>query len=300
MIVDQNYYILNFVEITETILKGADLAANSLSSLGIKYVFGMSGSSISGMLDSIYQSDSDVEFIGIRHENAAAFMADAYSRVTHLPSACAFQWGPGAANSMLGVATAYRDNSPIMIITGETPTDRVGREGFHEWNQVGVFNNVTKWSHTPRSPKEIPWTFKTAYSRAIGGNPGPVHINLPGDVLSKEFDGTEPKISPISRETFRTRPNPDLVRKALEVILSARQPVIIVGSGVIWSAASAESPRVCRTSEHSRREFFVSTRRHTRRSSSISRSALGSRWAYNKQSCCKRHQINRLSHLDWL
>jgi len=221
-------------------LKGADLAANSLGSLGIKYVFGMSGSSISGILDSIYQSDSDVEFIGIRHENAAAFMADAYSRVTHLPSACAFQWGPGAANSMLGVATAYRDNSPIMIITGETPTDRVGREGFHEWNQVGVFSNVTKWSHTPRSPKEIPWTFKTAYSRAIGGNPGPVLINLPGDVLSKELEGTEQKISPISRETFRTRPNPDLVRKALEVILSSRQPVIIVGSGVIWSAASAE------------------------------------------------------------
>ena len=224
----------------EIVLKGADLAAESLSALGIKYVFGMSGSSITAMLDSIYQSSSDVEFIGIRHENAAAFMADAYSRVTHLPSACAFQWGPGAANSMLGVATAYRDNSPIMIITGETPTDRVDREGFHEWNQRGVFSNVTKWSHTPLSAKEIPWTFKTAYSRAIGGNPGPVHINIPTDVATQEAEGVVPNIMPISRETFRTRPNPALVRKALEIILSSKQPVIMAGSGVIWSAASPE------------------------------------------------------------
>lgn len=221
-------------------MKGSALVAKSLRSLGIKYVFGMTGSSIADIIDSIYAERPDVNFVGVRHEQVAASMADAYARTTLSPSSCIFQWGPGAANAMLGVVTAFRDSSPVIFMTGETPTEKMGREVFHEWDQLAIYGRVTKWSHLVLSTREIPRVFKIAYTRALTGRPGPVHIDLPIDMVQKDADVPEPQLTPLTTDAWRTRPNSTALAKAKEIILSSKQPVILAGSGTVWSRASAE------------------------------------------------------------
>lgn len=222
-------------------MSGAKALVRALEKEGVQHTFGIIGGSIMPVFDELL--DSNIRHITTRHEQGAAHAADGYARVSGRPGVAITTSGPGATNLVTGIATAYMDSSPIVALTGQVPTYMVGKMAFQETDIINITKPITKWNYQVKRPREIPEAVKMAFTIATLGRPGPTLIDLPKDaqtdVEDVDFDVD------ISQKVTPWRPPkldacPEEVKKAVDMILSAERPVIIVGGGVVWSGATDE------------------------------------------------------------
>jgi acetolactate synthase-1/2/3 large subunit len=179
--------------------------------------------------------------IDVRHEQAAAMMAHAYARLRLRPGVCMAASGPGVTNLVTGVAHAWADGVPIIALGGSAPVGTWGRGAFQEIDQLAMMQPCTKWAARVHHPKRIPEVLNEAFSRAMSGKPGPVYLDLPGDVLFQEVDAAVDWPEPWRPEA-RGRPQaaPGDIDALLAMLEAARRPLVVAGSGVLWSEAERE------------------------------------------------------------
>lgn len=189
--------------------------------------------------------EEGIRSIDVRHEQAAAMMAHAWGRVLNRVGVCMACSGPGTANLVTGVANAWADAAPLLAIGGSSPAGTAGRGIFQEMDQVSVFKPITKWAERAPDPRRVPDMVATALRQATSGRPGPAYLDMPGDVLYKEVDEDLVVYPDPDRSQTRARPagDPDIVREAIRLLVSAERPIVISGSGVLWSEAWAELQR---------------------------------------------------------
>jgi len=215
-------------------MRGSDLIVRCLENEGVQYVFGLPGEEILDILDSL--ADSSVRFIPTRHEQGAAFMADAYGRLTGRAGVCLSTLGPGATNLATGVADANLDHAPLVAITGQAGRDRVHKESHQYVDIVEHLRPLTKWNTRLETAAVIPEVIRKAFKLAESEKPGACHVEVPEDVAEEPADGV-----PLSTERTR-RPSPDhaALRTAARLIEAASFPLIFAGNGVIRGQASGE------------------------------------------------------------
>lgn len=223
-------------------MNGARLLVRGLKQEGIGQIFSLSGDHINPIYDACL--DYDVRIIDTRHEAAAAFMADAWARVTGRPGVFAVTGGPGHTNALTGIATAFLQGSPVLAISGAPETSLRNQGAFQEIDQVSLVRSITKWATLVTDPRQIPDNLATALREALSGRPGPVHLTIPIDVLSREAG----EVAPLShRGDLPSHTSFDggshLIPKALSLLRQAERPALIAGSGAWWSRAGSELER---------------------------------------------------------
>lgn len=226
-------------------MSGAKALVEALKKENVKIIFGLPGGAILPVYDVLY-NDGSIRHILARHEQGAAHMADAYARVSGRVGVCMVTSGPGATNTVTGIAVAYMDSSPMLTITGQVPTYMIGRDAFQEADIVGIVTPITKETFQPRRAREVPKAVKAAFYIASTGRPGPVLIDLPRDVQIEECEMEFPEKVELLGYNVKMEPDMLQVRRAVEVLMNAEKPVIIAGGGVIRSNASQE---LCALSE---------------------------------------------------
>jgi len=216
-------------------MKASDLLIRCLENEGVEYVFGLPGEETLDLMESL--RTSTIRFILTRHEQAAAFMADAYGRFKGKAGVCVATLGPGATNLLTGVADAFLDKSPLVAITGQADLKRIHKESHQYIDIVENFKSVTKWNGRIESPEIIPEMVRKAFKVAETEKPGSVHLELPENVAAMEVDEMyAAMIAPIRPR--RSSPDRQSLRKAAELIEQAQFPVILAGHGVVRKAAS--------------------------------------------------------------
>lgn len=225
-------------QVTGVKMKGAQIFLESLIREQVKVIFGYPGGSVLDVYNSLY--DAKLQHILVRHEQAAVHAADGYARATGDVGVCLVTSGPGATNTVTGIATAYMDSIPIVIFSGQVPTMLIGNDAFQEADIVGITRPCTKHNYLVRDVKEIAATVKEAFYIARSGRPGPVLVDLPKDVLreSAVFHYPEQLNMRSYRPTYKG--NKRQIGRAMEEIAEAKKPVIIAGGGVILSNAAKE------------------------------------------------------------
>jgi acetolactate synthase-1/2/3 large subunit len=230
------------------VLSGGDMLIRALQDAGVEYVFGYPGGAALHIYDAIFRQQK-VEHILVRHEQAATHMADGYARSTGKPGVVLVTSGPGATNAITGIATAFMDSVPMVVISGQVPSSLIGTDAFQETDMVGVSRPVVKHSFIVRNCEEIPTVVRKAFHIATTGRPGPVVIDVPKDTTDPAI--TAPYVYPesVSLRSYNpaTRGNGRQIRKAASVLLAARRPVIYTGGGVVLGDASAQLTRLART-----------------------------------------------------
>jgi len=221
-------------------MKASDLFVECLERESIEYVFGVPGEENADFLLSLDQSDK-IRFILTRHEQGAAFMADAYGRLAGNPAVALGTLGPGATNLVTGVANANMDRSPMIVLTGQGDTQLYHKESHQVIDVVGMFKPITKWAHSIRHPDTIPEVIRKAVRTCRAEKPGAVHVELPEDIA-----GLQTEARPLQPHRFR-RPAPDqkALDAALALLKTSYRPVIIAGNGTIRRRASCELRRLC-------------------------------------------------------
>jgi acetolactate synthase-1/2/3 large subunit len=222
-------------------MKASDLIVQCLENEGVRYVFGLPGEEILDILDSLL--GSPITFIPTRHEQGAAFMADAYGRLTGRAGVCLSTLGPGATNLATGVADANLDRAPLVAISGQAGRDRVHKESHQHVDIVETFRPLTKWNTHVETSAVIPEVIRKAFKLAEAEKPGACHIEVPEDVAGEMVEGT-----PLSTERPR-RPSPDrlALQTAARLIDGASFPLIFAGNGVIRGGASRELRELARS-----------------------------------------------------
>lgn len=215
-------------------MKASELIARCLENEGVRYVFGVPGEEILDIVDSL--ADSSARFIPTRHEQGAAFMADAYGRLTGRAGVCLATLGPGATNLATGVADANLDHAPLVAITGQAGRDRIHKESHQYVDIIELMRPLTKWNARAEMPVVIPEVIRKAFKVAEAEKPGACHIEVPEDVAEEPAEG-----EPLSTERPR-RPSPDrpALQAAARLIEAASFPLIFAGNGVIRGGASTE------------------------------------------------------------
>jgi acetolactate synthase-1/2/3 large subunit/sulfoacetaldehyde acetyltransferase len=216
---------------------GGRAVVELLKAEGVRHIFGIVGSTFLDVLDRLYD-DRSVEYINVRHEQAAAFMADGLARVTDLPGVCLVTSGPGATNLLTGVAAAYVAHSPVVVIVGGIALDHYQKDAFQEYDLVGMFRPVTKQAIQINKSARIPELLRGALRAAMSGRPGPVFVEIPRDVLSSKLPAAA-ALSPGSyRVTHAQPPHPDAVREAARRLRQAERPLLLVGGGANRAGAN--------------------------------------------------------------
>ncbi len=219
-------------------MKGSRAIIQSLTDQGVDVVFGYPGGVLLPLYDEIY--DSDLRHILVRHEQCAAHAADGYARASGKVGVCIGTSGPGATNLVTGIATAYMDSSPVVALAGQVASHLIGNDAFQEVDTLGITMPITKHSYQPMDPAEIPPMIKSAFYIASTGRPGPVVLDLPKDVQEAELEYPENIIIDLPGYKPTKKGHPLQVKRAADVILKAKKPVILAGGGVILSASSEE------------------------------------------------------------
>jgi acetolactate synthase-1/2/3 large subunit len=220
---------------------GSELVVKSLKELKVKYIFGYPGGSVLDLYDALFQQD-DIEHILVRHEQAATHMADGYARATGEVGVVLATSGPGATNCVTGIATAYMDSIPIVVLSGQVPTSLIGDDAFQETDIVGCSRPIVKHSFNCRSASEIPNILAKAFYIASTGRPGPVVVELPKDMLNPEltFAYNFPAATELRTYNPNTKGHSKQIRKAVTAILEAKKLVIYSGGGIVLSNTSEQ------------------------------------------------------------
>jgi thiamine pyrophosphate-dependent acetolactate synthase large subunit-like protein len=210
---------------------------------GVSHIFGIVGSSFLDILDAMYGSD-EIEFVGVRHEQGAALMADGFARIAGKPAVCLVTNGPGVLNLTYGVASAFVAHSPMVVLAPSSSREHQYRDSTQEFDQVSMFRPITKASFPVNKIERLPDVLRHAFRIATSGKMGPVLVDIPRDLMPGAEIDFEPSF-PTSYRTGQTRQMGDarLVLAAAEVLASAERPVVLAGGGVIWSDASDEVMR---------------------------------------------------------
>jgi thiamine pyrophosphate-dependent acetolactate synthase large subunit-like protein len=216
---------------------GGRLVVDLLKAEGVRYIFGIVGATFLDVLDALYD-DRGVEYINVRHEQAAAFMADGLARVTGQPGVCLVTSGPGATNLLTGVAAAYVAHSPVVSLVGGIERAHQGKDAFQEFDLVGMFRPVTKMAVQVQQVERIPELLRAALRTAMSGRRGPVFVEIPRDVLSERVSPTAALAPAAYRVTHALPPHPDAIRDAARLLRQAQRPLLLVGGGVSWAQAS--------------------------------------------------------------
>ena len=222
-------------------LSGGDMLIRALQDEGVEYIFGYPGGSALHIYDAIFRQQK-IEHILVRHEQAATHMADGYARSTGDPGVVLVTSGPGATNAITGIATAYMDSIPMVVISGQVPRDLIGTDAFQETDMVGISRPVVKHSFMVRDAAEIPAVVKKAFHIATTGRPGPVVIDVPKDTTDPSATYAYEYPSEVNLRSYKPAFAGDRtqVNRVVQALLSAKRPVFYVGGGVIQ--ADAEEP----------------------------------------------------------
>ncbi len=221
-------------------LNGADILVRCLADEGVEHVFGYPGGAVLYIYDAIYKQDK-FQHILVRHEQAAVHAADAYSRSSNKVGVCLVTSGPGATNAVTGIATAYMDSIPMVIISGQVPTHAIGEDAFQECDTIGITRPCVKHNFLVRDVKDLAETMRRAFYIARTGRPGPVLVDIPKDITVAHCKYTAPK-GDITMRSYApvVKGHQGQIKKAVQMLLQAERPMIYTGGGVILSDASAE------------------------------------------------------------
>ena len=215
-------------------LSGAEMVVQSLRDQGVEFLFGYPGGAVLDIYDAIHTLGG-IEHILVRHEQAAVHMADGYARATGKVGCVLVTSGPGATNAITGIATAYADSIPLVVLSGQVPSGLIGSDAFQECDMIGISRPVVKHSFLVKNPEDIPTIIKKAFYIASTGRPGPVVIDLPKDVVNplNKFAYTYPEEVTLRSYSPTVQGHKGQIKKALKALLVAKKPVLFVGGGVI-------------------------------------------------------------------
>ncbi len=220
-------------------LTGADIFFESLREEGVEKVFGYPGGATIKIYEKLYDIDF-LEHILTRHEQGATHAADGYARVTGKVGVVLVTSGPGATNTVTGIANAYLDSIPMVVFTGQVPTSLIGNDAFQEADIVGITRPITKHNFIVRDVKELASTIKKAFYIASTGRPGPVLIDMPKDMIAAECEYEYPEKVEIRGYKPTVKGHKNQIKKAAKIIREAKRPLLYVGGGVVMSNASKE------------------------------------------------------------
>ena len=213
-------------------LTGAEIVVRYLKDEGVKFVFGYPGGAVLHIYDALYNQE-DVEHVLVRHEQAATHAADGYARSTGKPGVVLVTSGPGATNAVTGIATAYMDSIPMVVITGQVPTALIGNDAFQEVDSVGITRPCVKHNFLVKDVADLAETLKKAFYIATTGRPGPVVVDIPKDVTADKVEYVYPKKVSIRSYNPVVKGHLGQIKKAVALIQQARRPMIYTGGGVI-------------------------------------------------------------------
>ncbi|HAS6616373.1 TPA: acetolactate synthase 3 large subunit [Vibrio parahaemolyticus] len=220
-------------------LSGAEMVVQSLIEENVEQIFGYPGGSVLDIYDALHAKTDQIKHVLVRHEQAATHMADGYARATGKPGVVLVCSGPGATNTITGIATAYMDSIPMIVISGNVPNSLIGNDAFQECDIVGVSRPVVKHSFLVKKAEDIPETIKKAFYISTTGRPGPVVIDLPKDVMNPQIKLPYQYPESISMRSYKptTSGHKGQIKKALKSLIEAKKPVLYVGGGAVISGA---------------------------------------------------------------
>jgi acetolactate synthase-1/2/3 large subunit len=222
-------------------LNGAQIVIQSLKDEGVEYIFGYPGGAVLHLYDALFQQD-DVKHILVRHEQGATHAADGYARATGKPGVVLVTSGPGATNAVTGIATAYMDSIPMVVISGQVPSAVIGSDAFQEVDMVGITRPCVKHNFLVKDVSKIAETIKKAFYVATSGRPGPVVIDIPKDITAPEVKVPYHYPKKVEMRSYHpaTLGDTGQIKKAIELLSNAQRPVIYAGGGVVLGEGSKE------------------------------------------------------------
>ena len=218
---------------------GSEILVRCLQAEGVKYLWGYPGGAVLYIYDALYKQNT-IEHVLVRHEQAAVHAADGYARATGDVGVALVTSGPGVTNAITGIATAYMDSIPMVIITGQVPTPAIGLDAFQECDTVGITRPVVKHNFLVKDVRDLALVLKKAFHIARTGRPGPVVVDIPKDVSLKTAPFTYPETVEMRSYNPVRKGHGGQIRKAVQLLLQARRPYVYTGGGVILGNASAE------------------------------------------------------------
>ncbi|WP_298774303.1 acetolactate synthase 3 large subunit [uncultured Shewanella sp.] len=222
-------------------LSGASMIVRSLIDEGVKHIFGYPGGSVLDIYDALHEK-SDIDHILVRHEQAAVHMADGYARATGKVGVVLVTSGPGATNAVTGIATAYMDSVPMVVLSGQVHSTLIGNDAFQECDMIGISRPIVKHSFLVQDAKDIPAIIKKAFYLASSGRPGPVVVDIPKDCLNPELlhEYQYPEAIKMRSYNPTTNGHKGQIRRGLQALLAAKKPVLYVGGGAIISGCDKQ------------------------------------------------------------
>jgi acetolactate synthase I/II/III large subunit len=218
-------------------LTGAEIFVRCLQEEGVDLIFGYPGGAVLHIYDALYKQDK-VAHILVRHEQGAIHAAEGYAKSTDKPGVALVTSGPGATNAITGIADAYMDSVPLVVFTGQVPTHLIGNDAFQEVDTVGITRPCVKHNFLVKDVKDLATTVKKAFYVATTGRPGPVVVDIPKDVTAAKCEFSYPKTIRMRSYNPTVKGHTGQIRKAIDLILEARQPIIYAGGGVILGRAA--------------------------------------------------------------
>ena len=223
-------------------ITGADIVVRCLAEEGVEHVFGYPGGAVLYIYDAIFKQDK-FQHVLVRHEQAAIHAADAYSRSSNKVGVALVTSGPGVTNAVTGIATAYMDSIPMVVISGQVPTHAIGEDAFQECDTVGITRPCVKHNFLVKDVKDLAATMKKAFHIASTGRPGPVLVDIPKDVTRNKCRFEYPESVPMRSYNPVVKGHQGQLRKALSLLLAAERPMVYTGGGIILGNASPELNR---------------------------------------------------------
>lgn len=227
------------------VLSGADMLMRALYDAGVEVIFGYPGGSALHIYDALHRQQY-IKHVLVRHEQAATHAADAYSRSTHKVGVVLVTSGPGATNAITGIATAYMDSIPMVVVSAQVASDKIGEDAFQETDMVGISRSVTKHSFLVKDVKKIPEIVRKAFHIATTGRPGPVVIDLPKDITAPEMRHLYSYPTKLSLRSYDAPQKGEAgqIKKAVQLLRNAKRPVLYAGGGVVQGEACDELARL--------------------------------------------------------
>jgi acetolactate synthase I/II/III large subunit len=229
--------LTNLKENLDVKLTGAEILTTFLADEGVEFLFGYPGGAVLHIYDAIDRQDR-VRHILVRHEQAATHAADGYARATGKPGVVLVTSGPGATNAVTGIATAYMDSIPMVVITGQVPTSLIGNDAFQEVDSVGITRPCVKHNFLVKDVKDLASTLKKAFYVATTGRPGPVVVDIPKDITAESTDYVYPKTIEMRSYNPVVKGHAGQIKKAVKLMAAAKRPMFYTGGGVILDNAS--------------------------------------------------------------
>src|SRR5712671_5887996 len=220
-------------------LTGAEITIRCLQEEGVEYVFGYPGGAVLNIYDELFKQDK-VKHVLVRHEQGAVHAADGYARSSQRVGVALVTSGPGVTNAVTGIATAYMDSIPLVVITGQVPTHAIGLDAFQECDTVGITRPIVKHNMLVKDVKDLATAMKKAFHIAATGRPGPVVVDIPKDVTAAVCEFQYPESITMRSYNPVRKGHAGQIKKAAQLLLEAERPMVYSGGGVILSNSSQQ------------------------------------------------------------